>query len=122
MAIGPATGVTAVVAPPPAEGMTATMALHVRDNTIRHRYELVDDADESGEVLGFADYQVQGDRVVFPHTVIDPRHRGRGLGAVLIEGALDDVRASGRRVVAQCWFVDEFLDARPDYADLRAPA
>ena len=39
---------------------------------------------------------------------------------MLVQGALDDVRSSGRSVVARCWFVDQFLDANPDYADLRA--
>jgi predicted GNAT family acetyltransferase len=42
------------------------------------------------------------------------------LGELLVRGALDDVRASGRSVVALCWFVDQFLDDNPTYADLRA--
>ena len=57
---------------------------------------------------------------MFPHTEIDPAHRGRGLGEVLVRAAMDDVRAAGRTVVARCWFVRQFLDANPAYADLRA--
>ena len=33
-------------------------------------------------------------------------------------GALDDVRPTGRRVVPSCWYVAQFIDEHPDYADL----
>jgi predicted GNAT family acetyltransferase len=44
--------------------------------------------------------------------------RGRGFGARLVRGALDDVRQSGATVVAQCWFVAQFINDHPDYAEL----
>ena len=71
-----------------------------------------------GRTSGFADYRIVGDDVVFPHTVIDPASRGRGLGAILVKGALDDVRPTGRRVVPQCWYVAQFIDTNPEYGDL----
>lgn len=80
------------------------------------RYEL----HVEGRVVGVADYSVDGDRVVMPHTVIDPSQRGRGLAAILVAHALDDIRAEGRRVVPTCWYVAEFIDRNPDYADLLA--
>lgn len=83
---------------------------------VEDRYELVED----GTVIGFADYQMQGDTVVFPHTVIDQSRRGEGLGAVLVRAALDDVRPTGRKVVPVCWYVGQFVDAHPEYADLLA--
>jgi hypothetical protein len=46
--------------------------------------------------------------------------RNRGLGAELVRGALDDVRRNGRTVVPQCWFVAQFIDEHPEYADLLA--
>ncbi|HLT16945.1 MAG TPA: GNAT family N-acetyltransferase [Acidimicrobiales bacterium] len=88
----------------------------VRRNDGAGRYELLLD----GDLVGVADYQDAGDALVFPHTEIDPAHRGRGLGEVLVRAAMDDVRAAGRTVVARCWFVRQFLDANPAYADLRA--
>jgi predicted GNAT family acetyltransferase len=63
---------------------------------------------------------VNGDVVVLPHTEIDPARRGHGLGAVLVQGALDDVRARGRTVIPTCWYVREYLDLHPDQADLLA--
>ena len=92
------------------------MEREVRDNPQAGRYELIID----GDVAGFADYRVHGDVVIFPHTVIAPDRRGQGLGDVLVEGALEDVRESGRRVVASCWFVAEFIEARSQYHDLLA--
>jgi predicted GNAT family acetyltransferase len=90
----------------------------IHRNAHRSRYELSID----GRVIGFADYQAHGDTVVFPHTEIEPSMRNRGLGAELVRHALDDVRARGGAVVAQCWYVAEFIDQHSEYADLLAPA
>ena len=90
--------------------------MDVRRNTAASRYELWD-----GEQLaGIADYHEVGDRVVFPHTEITRQRRGKGLGAVLVREALDDVRAAGKRVVPQCWYVAEFIGDNPEYRDLIA--
>jgi predicted GNAT family acetyltransferase len=90
------------------------MDLQVRNAEDRSRYELL-----SGEdVIGIADYRVVGDSVAFPHTEIDAARRGQGLGDVLVAGALDDVRAAGRTAVPQCWFVADFIERHPAYADL----
>ena len=92
------------------------MTREVRDNPEASRYELIVD----GDVAGFADYRIHDNVVIFPHTVINPDRRGQGLGDILVEGALDDVRESGRRVVAACWFVAEFIDGHSQYQDLLA--
>ena len=88
----------------------------VRNNEAESRYELFVD----GEFRGFADYRDNGDAIVFPHTVIEADHRGNGLGAELVRGALDDVRRLGRPVIAKCWYVAEFIDEHPAYQDLLA--
>jgi hypothetical protein len=92
------------------------VANEVRHNEQASRYELHAD----GELVGIADYTVQGDVLVFPHTEIDPARRGHGLGAVLVQGALDDVRTTGRRIVPTCWYVAQFVDEHPGYKDLLA--
>jgi uncharacterized protein len=93
------------------------MALTVVDNPDRSRYELRDD----GHLLGFTEYRERDDGVlVFPHTVITEPKRGAGYGSTLVQGALDDVRARGRTIVAECPFVSEFLREHPEYADLQA--
>lgn len=92
------------------------MANEVRKNEAAGRYEIHVD----GELAGIADYSVDGDVVVFPHTEIDSSRRGQGLGAVLVQGALDDVRSQGKTIVPACWYVAQFVDENPDYKDLVA--
>jgi uncharacterized protein len=90
--------------------------MDVRKNEGRSRYELFDE----DQLLGVADYRIDGDRIVFPHTEIVADRRGSGLGAVLIRGALDDVRPTGRSIVPACWFVADFVRDNPAYGDLVA--
>jgi predicted GNAT family acetyltransferase len=82
----------------------------------RDRYALVVD----GEVLAVAEYQDDGARVVMHHTYTEPQHRGQGYAALLVEGALEDLRARNRTIVPSCWFVAEFIDGHPEYRDLLA--
>jgi hypothetical protein len=92
------------------------METRVENNTDASRYELFVD----GDLAAIADYRVEGQTIVFPHTEVRPDMRGRGLGDVLVKQALDDVRASGRSVRATCWFVAEFIENHPAYQDLAA--
>ena len=90
------------------------MAREVRRNDANHRYELLVD----GELVGVADYVLREDTVLMPHTEIVPQLRGRGLGDVLVQGALDDIRSAGRTVIPACWFVAQYIDLHDEYADL----
>lgn len=90
------------------------MALEVVDNPARSRYELRDD----GHLVGFTEYHERDGVLVFPHTVITQPKRRAGYGGTLVRAALDDVRAKGRRIVADCPFVARFVDEHPEYADL----
>jgi predicted GNAT family acetyltransferase len=92
------------------------MGQQIRRNEDARRYELVID----DELVGIADYSVNGSVVVLPHTEIEPSQRGRGLGAVLVKGVLDDVRAQGRTVVPTCWYVRDYIREHPVEADLLA--
>jgi predicted GNAT family acetyltransferase len=90
--------------------------MHVRKNPDRPRYELVD----HDNVVGIADYREVGERLIFHHTHVTRALRGNGKGEQLVKGALDAARAAGKTVVPQCWFVAEFIDLHPEYADLLA--
>jgi predicted GNAT family acetyltransferase len=94
------------------------MTLDVVDNPARSRYELRDD----GHLVGFTEYHERDGVLVFPHTVITQPKRGAGYGTLLIQAALDDVRAQGRRIVPECPFVAAFVAEHPEYADLLADA
>ena len=64
-------------------------------------------------------YDVVGDEIRFTHTEIEPARRGAGLGAQLVQGALDDVRSeTSLRVVPMCPFVVDWVDEHVDYQEL----
>lgn len=87
----------------------------VRNNRARKRFEL----DVEGDVA-FAEYVASPGVLAFTHT-LTPRHlRGRGIAARLIKGALEQVRAEGLKVVPQCWYVAEYIQDHPEFADLLA--
>lgn len=92
------------------------MAHEVVRNDAQSRYELLVD----GQLAGIADFTLQGDKAVLPHTEIDPRRRGQGLGAVLVQGALDDLRHAGRTVIPACWYVAQYIEENPEYRDMLA--
>lgn len=92
----------------------ADSEITVTDNPDQHRYEITVD----GTIAGFAVYHVRGGRHFFVHTEIDDAFGGRGLGSILARGALDNVRASGGKVIPLCPFVAGWIDKHPDYADL----
>jgi uncharacterized protein len=85
----------------------------VVNNREKLRYELALD----GHVA--ATYYAVADGVVtFIHTEVPPELGGKGIGAKLIKGALDQVRADGLKVIAQCPFVKAYIDKHPEEADL----
>ncbi|MFI6412421.1 GNAT family N-acetyltransferase [Streptomyces sp. NPDC050585] len=88
--------------------------VHVPD---RNRYEIhVGDTS-----AGLTAYRDRDDRRVFYHTKIDDAFGGRGLAARLVHAALDDVRASGKRIVPVCPYVKKYLEKHDGYADITDP-
>jgi predicted GNAT family acetyltransferase len=71
-----------------------------------------------GRQVGVADFIDRDGRRVFPHTEVNPAYQGRGLATILVREALTSTRATGLRVVPQCWMVAEFIDKNPEFADL----
>lgn len=92
------------------------METDVRHHPDRSSYDLYVD----GERVGTAQYHVAGTVAVMAHTEVDPRHRGQGLGAVLVREALEDVRRRGLSVQPRCPFVARFIEDNPAYRDLLA--
>ena len=89
--------------------------IDVVDNPDEHRYEA---RGSDGTVLGFSAYRRRGDTVVFTHTEVDDSQEGKGVGSVLVRGALDDVRRAGRTVRPLCPFVRAYIERHEEYADL----
>jgi uncharacterized protein len=83
----------------------------VRDNASLNRFEL----DAEGAVA-FASYRLTPQAVIITHTETPRALRGRGIASELVSGAL--IRADGRKVIAGCGFVADYLRKHPEFADL----
>ncbi|MFJ9825064.1 GNAT family N-acetyltransferase [Streptomyces sp. NPDC101160] len=70
---------------------------------------------------GLTAYRDREDRRVFFHTETDPAYAGRGLASILVEQALNDVRAAGMRIVPVCPYVAKFLKKHTEFADITDP-
>ena len=83
------------------------------NNTAKHRYELAVDGH-----IAATHYEIADGVITFVHTEVPPELGGKGIGSKLIKGALDQVRAEGLKVIAECPFVKAYIEKHPDYADL----
>lgn len=94
--------------------------LGVMDVEVRHdpdegRYDVLLD----GATVGFAEYRLRGERILFLHTEVDPGHEGAGLASQLVREALADVREKRLELVPLCPFVAGYVRRHPDdYLDL----
>ncbi|MFG2881115.1 GNAT family N-acetyltransferase [Streptomyces sp. NPDC048297] len=71
-----------------------------------------------GERAGLTAYRDRGDQRVFYHTEVDDAFAGQGLASVLVQEALTDVRAAGKRIVPVCPYVAKFLKKHDEFADI----
>ena len=93
--------------------MSSPFVTMVRDNKAQSRFEL----DVEGGTA-FANYRLTPSTVIITHTETPRALRGRGIASRLIEGALELIRADGRKVIAGCGFVVDFLREHPEYGDM----
>ncbi len=88
----------------------------VTNNAAESRYEIHVD----GVLAGFSEYADAGGVLVMPHTVVFDEFGGQGLAAILVTGALDDVRSNNQQIRPDCEYIQGFLEKHPDYQDLVA--
>lgn len=81
------------------------------------RFEIALDGGETA----FADYEIAGDSIVFPHTVTPKAYQGRGLASQLAEAALAYARDQGLKVRPHCGFFRAYIAKRPDLHDWCIP-
>jgi predicted GNAT family acetyltransferase len=85
----------------------------VRDNKAENRFEL-----DVGNAVAFANYRRTPSAVIITHTETPHALRGQGIASELVKGALELIRADGRKVIAGCGFVVDYLNKHPEFADL----
>src|SRR6202000_2448839 len=85
----------------------------VVNNKAENRYELTVEGH-----LAATYYKIADGVITFIHTEVPPELGGKGVGSTLVKGALDQVRASGMQVIADCPFVQAWIGKHPEYKNL----
>ena len=80
----------------------------VTDNPTGHRFEL----SVTGETA-FLDYERTNDTLTLNHTEVPETLRGRNIGDILVQAALQSARGAGLRVIAICPFVKAYMRRHP---------
>lgn len=83
------------------------------NDRVNHRFELTVDGHTA-----VAYYKLDGSVVSFIHTEVPPELGGKGVGSRLVQGALDQIRAEGMKVIPVCPFVKAWITGHPEYRDL----
>ena len=87
---------------------------HVVDSPGEFRYQLC----VGGVSVGMIAYRSRPGVRTLIHTELDTAFQDRGLGSMLVSGALEDIRGQGLSVEPICPFVQRYLRKNPGYEDL----
>ena len=82
-------------------------------NETSHRFEV-----ELDGQTAFAEYILQHDAIVLPHTVVPDAFEGRGVGGQLASAALTYAREHGLRVKPSCPFMAAYIKRHAEWHDL----
>lgn len=74
-----------------------------------------------GGETAFADYRIEGDSIVFPHTVTPKAFEGQGTASKLAQAALAYAQDQGLKVRPHCGFFRAYIARRPELHDLVHP-
>jgi predicted GNAT family acetyltransferase len=88
----------------------------VKNNTETRRFEIT-----LGDEVAFAEYRLEDDVIVLPHTVAPDAFKGLGAGKALAETALGYARAHHLQVVPTCSFMAAYITRHPEWHDIVHP-
>jgi predicted GNAT family acetyltransferase len=83
----------------------------VLDDRAHNRFLVAEDGEEAELV-----YRVSGNRLVLIHTEVPEFFRGQGIGAQLVQAAVDRASKSGETVVPLCPYARRWLQDHTDVA------
>lgn len=87
----------------------------VVENADQQRFELA----LGGADIAAAYYRIdENGNVVLTHTEVPSEYAGQGIGTRLATGSFDLIRASGRKAVLKCSFMNRFYASHRDYDDI----
>ena len=87
--------------------------LQVTNNIGKSRFEVEVDGS-----VGFAEYTLTDDTIVFTSTEVPSELEGQGIGSKLVRTGLDHARKEDLHVWPTCPFVKSYIDRHPEYQEL----
>lgn len=76
-------------------------------------------AEEDGKEAGRITYtRANNDRMIMDHTEVSDAFRGRNVGKLIVQAAVEYARKSKIKIVPLCPFVKSVFDKTPEYQDL----
>lgn len=90
------------------------MTPEVIENKAQHRFEIP----IADGAIAAAYYRDEGNRVVLIHTEVPSEYWNEGWASKVAAGALDIIRATGRRVLLKCPFMSAYYVRHPEYSDI----
>jgi len=88
----------------------------VVENTAESRFEM-----HLGGRIAVADFQIEGDRMLFTHTGVPPEFRGRGIAEKLVLAGFRAARARRLKIVPVCSYVAAVLQRHPEFRNEGKP-
>jgi predicted GNAT family acetyltransferase len=82
----------------------------VTHNESKKRFEVA-----LGGRTAFAEYRVEGDRMIFTHTEVPPPFRGRGIAKRIVLAGFDAAARNNLRIVPLCSYVARVLGEHPQF-------
>lgn len=86
-----------------------------KDNAAKSRFELIG---EGGDV--FADYRMDGERLVISYVYAAPELRGSGAAGRLMKEVAEHARAGKLKIVPLCGYASAWMQRHDEYAALIA--
>ncbi len=96
--------------------MIKTLKIGHNERNNRGRYWMETKAGEAELVYCLSD----NDKMIINSTFVPIDARGGGVARALVERAISDARASGRKVDPVCPYVDRVFSRHPEWRELRA--
>ncbi|AEA45815.1 GNAT family N-acetyltransferase [Fluviicola taffensis] len=61
---------------------------------------------------------VNNDRIIIDHTEVNPAFRGKSVGNLMVQAAVEFARKAGIKIIPLCPFAKSVFDKTPDYHDV----
>lgn len=90
--------------------------MDIYHSTDRQRFEYQQDGQTA-----YLSYQVDGNTLVYDHTIVPTSLGGQGIGTALVKHALNYAKNNDKKVIPACSFVATFIQKHPAYQKLLAP-